>query len=89
MGEVLSHWAGLVKVSTSYENGVSPRPFLGRKQSPLSFLSLNKTSFMPFAHQSRADFPSPSLHRLNTEILSIDYPSGSLQTEWGCPSSGI
>lgn len=89
MGEALGHWAGLVKVSTSYENGVSPRLFLGCKQSPPSFLTSNKSRFTPFARQSRADFPSPSLHRLNTEILSIDYLSGSLQTEWGRPSSEI
>lgn len=81
MGEALAHWTGLVKVSTSYENGVSQRPSPGQKQGPPRFLSLNKSRFLPFSHQSRADFPSLSPYKFNTEILCIDWEG--LQSEPG------
>lgn len=68
---------GEVRVSTSYENGVSQRQCPGTETGPSKLLWLSEhTQVLALSHQSRAGFPSPSPYKFNTERSGIDCPEG-------------
>lgn len=48
-------------------------------------LSLKKSRFLSFSHQSRADFPSLSPYKFSTEILCIDCGKGGSADWAGSP----